>query len=190
MGRTCFSCFQCHGIRGEGGAAAALPRLSGQDQRYLTRSLEDFASGARESATMRDVAQALTPQQRQDVALYYSVVAAPPALLASTSEADAGAQAGSEIEQQGLPDKGVPACATCHSVELGTQGPPYPYLSGQFADYLEQQLEQFRAGTRRGPDAQVMQVIAKNLTTEQARLLSEHFASQAPPRSLSQQAQR
>jgi cytochrome c553 len=133
MGRICFSCFQCHGIPGEGTAAAPLPRLAGQDDRYLNRSLEDFASGARESATMRELAQALTQQQRRDRA------------------------------SQG--------------------GPAYPYLAGQHAQYLEQQLEQFRAGTRRGPDAQVMQVIARGLTTEQARAVSVHFASQAPPRS-------
>lgn len=169
---------------------AALPRLAGQDHRYLIRSLEDFASGARESATMHEVAQALTQQQRQDVALYYSVVKAPPALRSSTSEGDPGAQTGIEIEQHGLPDMGVPACATCHSGEVRTQGPPYPYLAGQFADYLEQQLDQFRAGTRRGPDAQVMQVIARNLNTEQARALSVHFASQAPPPNSSLQAKR
>ena len=188
MGHQCFSCYQCHGIRGEGGATAALPRLAGQDWRYLYRALEEFASGRRANATMHEVSVALTDEQMQDVAAYYAKVSAP-APLAPPSKDDASAQAGLAIDQHGLADAGVPACATCHATAPRTDGPIYPYVAGQFADYLEQQLEQFRAGTRGGQDAQIMQGIARNLSAEQARAASVHFASQSPPASTTRHPQ-
>jgi cytochrome c553 len=188
-GGTCFSCFQCHGVRGEGGATAALPRLAGQDHRYLDLTLQEFANGQRQSATMHEVARALTEQQRQDVALYYSVVTAP-APLRPASKSDASAQTGLAIDEHGLPEAGVPACVTCHSPEQRAKAAQYPYVSGQYADYLEQQLEHFRAGTRRGANAQIMQVIARPLTPEQSRAVAEYFASQPPPQTSAQQAQR
>jgi cytochrome c553 len=181
-GSECFSCFQCHGIRGEGGAAAALPRLAGQDSEYLHRSQQAIASGERVNATMHEVAVGLTEQQKQDVASYYSTVTAPAPLRAPVEGDEGRAQAGLAIDQRGLPASGVPACMTCHSSAARPEGPPYPYLAGQFADYLEQQLAEFRAGTRREPDAQIMQVIARGLNDEHARAVSVHFASQPPPR--------
>jgi cytochrome c553 len=180
-GYTCYSCFQCHGIRGEGGATAALPRLAGQDARYMVLMLDRFASGERKSATMNEVARALTEQQRHDVAMYYAAVSAPNP-LAPPVQSEADTQLGRDLNQQGMPDQGVPACMTCHGAAMRAQvSLPYPYLAGQYADYLDQQLARFRAGERRGPDAQVMQVIARGLSGEQGRAVSTYLAAQPPP---------
>lgn len=184
-GRPCFSCFQCHGIRGEGGATAALPRLAGQDPRYLYRSLQEFASGQRANATMHDVAVGLTDQQKHDVSWYYSVVNAPAPLRSSENDA-ASSQAGLAIDQNGVPESGVPSCRTCHSAAAQampprTNGPIYPYIDGQYADYIEQQLENFRAGNRRGEEAQIMEPIARGLSKEQSHAVAVHFAAKAPP---------
>lgn len=179
-GHQCYSCFQCHGLRGEGGAIAAQPRLAGQDRRYLALALNRFASGERKSATMSAVARALTEQQRRDVAIYYSVVDAPKS-LAMVALADSDAQLGREIEQHGVSDRGVPPCVTCHARGVRVKGAAYPYLAGQYADYLDQQLERFRNGERRGADAQIMQMIARGLTSDQAQAVSAYLATQAPP---------
>jgi cytochrome c553 len=180
-GYTCYSCFQCHGIRGEGGATAALPRLAGQNAGYMVLMLDRFTSGERKSATMNEVARALTEQQRHDVSAYYAAVTAPNP-LEKPMQSEADAQLGRNINQQGIPDHGVPACMTCHGAAVRAQGGlPYPYLAGQYADYLGQQLERFRAGERRGADAQVMQVIARGLSGEQGQAVSTYLAAQPPP---------
>jgi cytochrome c553 len=188
-GYTCYSCFQCHGIRGEGGATAALPRLAGQNARYMVLMLDRFASGERKSATMSEVARALTEQQRHDVAAYYAAVTAPKA-LAPPMQSEADAQLGRNIDQQGMPDHGVPACMTCHGAAMRAQGGlPYPYLAGQYGDYLDQQLMRFRAGERRGQEAQVMQVIARSLSAEQGQVVSTYLAGQPPPQPPKRQTQ-
>lgn len=62
-----------------------------------------------------------------------------------------------------------------------TNGPIYPYIDGQYADYIEQQLENFRAGNRRGEEAQIMEPIARGLSKEQSHAVAVHFAAKAPP---------
>jgi cytochrome c553 len=180
-GLKCFSCFQCHGIRGEGGVAAAQPRLAGQNADYLASTLQRFASGERQNATMHEVASALTPQQMSDVAAYYSVmkVSSFPAPAREEGKSVSVNEVGQRIAQQGLADHAVPACITCHAIAR-TAGAPYPYLSGQFSDYLAQQLQNFRNGTRRGEQATVMQTIARNLSQEQGQAVAEYYGTLAP----------
>jgi cytochrome c553 len=93
----------------------------------------------------------------------------------------ASAQAGLAIEQHGVPENGVPACGTCHALAPQANGPVYPYIDGQFADYIERQLENFRTGNRRSADAQIMVPIARGLSAEQSHAVAVHFASKTPP---------
>src|SRR5690606_13949705 len=65
------ACFQCHGQGGEGDAAAAFPRLSGQSYGYLVKALKDYASGARQNEIMSPIAEALSEQEMRDVSAYY-----------------------------------------------------------------------------------------------------------------------
>ncbi|HEV2365595.1 MAG TPA: c-type cytochrome [Caulobacteraceae bacterium] len=65
-------CEACH-ARGVGGAPEA-PVLWGQQQAYLQRQLDAFASGDRHNDVyrrMRDIAQRLTPDERARLAEYY-----------------------------------------------------------------------------------------------------------------------
>ena len=58
--------------------------------------------------------------------------------------------------------------------------PVYPYLAGQYAAYLELQLDLWREGTRGGDPLNVMENIAKQMTDEQVRAVSLYFASVRP----------
>ena len=69
-------CMQCHGPNGEGQAAAAYPRLAGQNQSYLEKQLLDFKKGRRQGPIMQAMVQPLSPQQMSDVAAYYASLAA------------------------------------------------------------------------------------------------------------------
>lgn len=174
----CFSCYQCHGIRGEGSAVAIIPRLAGQSYVYLHQSLQDFASGERENSTMQSVAQTLTPRQMQDVSAYYAAIR--PTVLLDAVSAGSSVElvtAGRQIALEGSVEPAVQACASCH----GGQGrepaaPIYPYIASQHVNYLERQLHAFRAGVRRDP-LQIMQFIADQLTEEQIRAVSYYYGS-------------
>ncbi|QDM16077.1 cytochrome c [Tardiphaga sp. vice278] len=71
-GTGAHACASCHGEAGEGIPADGYPRLSGLSAAYLVHQLESFADGKRSKAVMTPIANALTPEDRQAVADYYT----------------------------------------------------------------------------------------------------------------------
>lgn len=176
-GSPCYPCFQCHGLRGEGSGIAQFPRLAGQEGRYLRTSLERFASGLRVSDTMHEVALGLTPRDVDQVVAYYAALDTGPLPVPLSDEQRQAAETlGKQIEEQGVPERGVPACVTCHGVAVRKSGAGYPDLAGQYAGYLVAQLDRFRQGQRNGPDAVIMQTIARGLTPEQSSAVSTYYS--------------
>lgn len=173
-------CFTCHGLDGAGDGSGAFPRLSGQLAFYLYKQLLDYAAGRRPNQAMIDIARELTEAQMVDVAAYYAVQDAPPP---PPEQADPQLLAlGRTLAQEGLPDKDIQACHWCHG-ELGRGLPPsFPYLAGQYAPYLEFQLQLWKKGLRKNDPLNVMKEIADRLSELEIRALALYFASLAPPR--------
>src|SRR5690606_8586540 len=90
----------------------SVPLLGGQHAEYLARSLRDYASGARESGMMQLFAADLSENDIEALAEAYA--AGDPA-VAVPAEPAGNIAAGSAIYELGIPEQGVPACATCHS---------------------------------------------------------------------------
>ena len=65
-------------------------------------------------------------------------------------------------------------CANCHGTSGVSQG-AMPSLAGQDANYLAQQMRQFRDGTR---PATIMHQLAKGYSDEQIVAIAAHFAAQ------------
>lgn len=63
-------CVSCHGLSGNT-VNTEWPNLKGQNSGYLLKQLNQFASGERKSVIMEQIANELSPSQRQQVALYY-----------------------------------------------------------------------------------------------------------------------
>lgn len=79
---------------------------------------------------------------------------------------------------QGAPEKAA-ICVACHG-QGGAKPilPDYPILAGQHADYLEQALREYKAGTRKNP---VMAAQVANLGESDLRALSKYFSEQPSP---------
>lgn len=75
------------------------------------------------------------------------------------------------------PEK-VTVCAACHGADGKAILPIYPHLAGQYANYLEQALREYRAGTRKNP---VMGAQAATLTDADIRQLAAYYAAQQGP---------
>jgi cytochrome c553 len=74
---------------------------------------------------------------------------------------------------------GALACGSCHLMN-GLGHPESADLSGQTADYIVQQMSDFRTGARK--DAARMNGIAKDLSDAEIRELAEYFAKMKPMR--------
>ena len=67
-------CFSCHGEDGQSntGQVPQPPRIAGQHADYLIKSMEDYASGARNNPVMAAFAANLTDEDRADLAAFYA----------------------------------------------------------------------------------------------------------------------
>jgi cytochrome c553 len=166
-------CFMCHGLDGVGDSAGAFPRLTGQAAFYMYKQLVDYASGERPDDVMSPIARQMTEPQMADVAFYYSALdaahaprpAVDPALL----------ERGREIAEDGLDEAGVEPCNLCHGRD-GTGDPPlFPYLAGQYAPYIELQLQRWKQGVRRNDPLDVMANIAEALSGDDIRAVALYY---------------
>jgi len=82
------------------------------------------------------------------------------------------------VAQQPDPNLGrnlAAACANCHGTN-GVSQPGMPRLAGQPRGYLEQQMQDFKAGKR---PATIMHQIAKGYSDEQIGALATYLSEQA-----------
>jgi cytochrome c553 len=156
------ACSLCHGVRGVS-TSPNFPNLAAQQPAYIVSQLEGFRGHSRQDPEgfeyMWGVARQLTDDQIAGLAAYYAAL--PPARQPAEGSATQVGE-GLKLFAQGAPDRGIPACSSCHG-DKGQGLATFPRLAGQHADYLEKQLLVFQRTTQR-PAGAVMQVIAHQLT--------------------------
>jgi cytochrome c553 len=73
-------CIGCHGIVGyqaDFPQVYKVPKIAGQDAKYIAAALTAYRSGDRKFPTMRSIASSLTDQDIADIAAYYSQLGKP-----------------------------------------------------------------------------------------------------------------
>jgi cytochrome c553 len=70
-------------------------------------------------------------------------------------------------------------CAACHGPAGHSSIPENPTLAGQHADYLQQTLQQYREGKRKGPNATVMQAQLATMSDADLAAVIEFYSRQA-----------
>lgn len=170
-------CMRCHGAANEVPPSALVPRLGGQTQSYLVRSLREYRSGTRQSGVMQLVAGGLTDTDIGEFAAYYAAGEAAP--MASEEADPQRLERGALIVSAGVPESGIPGCINCHSERAGS---PFPRLAGQSARYLEQQLRLWKEGLRdHSAFGAIMSVIARRLSDSQIADVAAYLQSLPPP---------
>jgi cytochrome c553 len=174
------ACASCHGMHGEGNAAAGFPRLAGQWQYYLARQMTSFANGSRNNAVMSPIAKMLTQQQIDAVSAYYAalfvpsskpVARAPPKML----------ERGRILATVGDNSREIQACANCHGPGGVGEPPTYPYLAGQHGSYLIEALAEWKNGIRNTDPSQQMSIIAKHLVDDDVAAVAAYYSMQPAP---------
>ncbi len=173
-GRGAAPCSSCHGADGSGNAAAGYPRLAGLSQAYLVKQLHDFADGRRNNAVMQPMAKALSKQEINSVASYYSKLKSN---SADKSKEQAPPALGKQLVLRGDWDKKIPACVQCHGPGARGAGSHFPALAGQYAGYIETQLEAWKSGQRSNDPDGLMKAVAERLSSKQIKAAAAYLQS-------------
>ena len=119
-----------------------MPRLNGQDAKYLYNRLHSLRYPLREAPraihNMGDIAPELESQVIAALANYYASQTPP-------KWQPKGSVEGEKIYTAGAQD--IPACVSCHGAKGEGHGAA-PRLAGQHSDYLALQLQAFAMGAR------------------------------------------
>jgi cytochrome c553 len=162
-------CFVCHGAEGES-ASEAFPRLAGQHAEYIAKQLDNFKSGKRQSSAMAGMVAKLTPEEMLALGKYFEKQTVP----VEPPQDAALAESGRTLYHNGLPQSGVPACASCHGPQaLGTAA--LPRLAGQHAAYINTQLKQFHQRERTNDNA-VMHAVASKMSASQMAAVAAYLS--------------
>jgi cytochrome c553 len=187
------ACTTCHGDDGMGSDLMGAPRLAGQIAEYTLKQLEDFASDVRMDTTMFIMnanAKGLTQQDRRDVAAYLSTLGRDRvSSAAGGSDIEALASDGVEVGESylglrlvayGAPERGIPACRSCHDFNGRGVEPIYPMIGQQKYNYLVNQLKHFRDGSRSNDVREQMQKVARKLSDEDIRNVATYLTNASP----------
>jgi len=150
--QVCGACHTADGSRG----APANPILQGQHAAYLVKQLREFKEGKRKNPVMNGFASTLSDDDMRNVAAFYASKKAKPGAAKHKDTIRLGEQ----IYRGGIAEKQVAACAACHGPTGAGIPDQYPRIGSQHADYIESQMNGFRAGTRTN-SAQMTAVAAK-----------------------------
>jgi cytochrome c553 len=162
--RLAYTCLGCHGIPNYKNAYPTyrVPKLRGQSPDYLAAALLAYQSGERSHATMHANAAQWNDQQLADIAVY---LAGPP-ITPSESQ-----------KPIGRAPEAAQTCVACHGVDGVGITAEYPTLSGQYADYLERALTDYKKGGRKNA---IMAGFAAQLTPAEIKALAAYYAAQRP----------
>ena len=192
------ACASCHGEDGLGSDDIGAPRLAYQVSTYELKQLMDFRTDKRVDNTafqMNDIAKALTDEDIRNVVAFVHTLKTP--FFGSDLDGlrENGVEVGNvargwKIVNFGIPERGVPACKSCHGFNGRSAGRIFPAIVGQRYTYIKHELEAFRLGAttphtqdenaRDNDPMAMMRKVASKLTDDDIKDAAA-FLTQAPP---------
>lgn len=169
------TCSACHGTAGRN-TSPTFPILAAQTAPYLESQLKAFRDQTRADpdaqAYMWGMASQLSDETIHAIAAHYAAQASAPG---RAGDAKLIAR-GKVIFQEGVADKGIPACASCHGAQAQGTG-PFPRLAGQHAPYLIKQMLVIQSVLRLAP---VMHGVIKDLSRDQMESVAAYLETVGP----------
>jgi cytochrome c553 len=168
-------CIGCHGIIGYQASFPEIhkvPKISGQQAKFIASALNAYKKGERKHPTMRGIADALSDQDIADISAHYEssgVVAGAPV----PGKAADGSSKAMELVAKG-------ACASCHGESFSKPiDPTYPKIAGQHSDYLFVALKSYKTESNPmiGRSNAIMGGIAKQFTNAELKELANYIGS-------------
>ena len=167
-------CIGCHGIQGYQSTfpeVYKVPKIAGQNDKYIVAALEAYKKGDRKHPTMRGIAISLSEQDMADLGAYY-------AQLGKKEGAEPPAPPAANAQVAALLQKG--ACVSCHGDNFAKPiDLTYPNIAGQYADYLFVALKSYRDNSHQlwGRSNPVMGGMAKQFSNAELKAMSKYISS-------------
>ena len=168
-------CIGCHNIPGYQASfpeVYKVPKIAGQNARYIIASLTAYRKGDRRHPTMRSIAASLTDQDMADVAAFYENQGK----AGEASPAQAPLQPPADIAKL----LAQANCASCHGNNFSTPiDPTYPKLAGQYADYLYVALKAYQISNNPhiGRNNAIMMGMARPFTHPEIKAIAAYLGS-------------
>jgi cytochrome c553 len=167
-------CAACHGMDGVS-PIAEYPSLAGQNQRYTAAQLSFIQSGVRPVPLMAGMLVNMTEQDFRDIGAYYETLA--PAIGAADPDEEM-LELGERIYRAGIRQKGVAACAACHSPTGAGNAPAgFPRVAGLSREYVTEQMRAYRERERETDEefGAAMRDVAHGLTDYEIRAVANYI---------------
>ena len=181
------TCLGCHGVPGLRNPSPVyrVPMIGGQKAVYLETALKAYKNKTRSHPTMRAQAANLSDENIKDISAYFESLK-----QESKPFSKSGAAAGEKIFNEIDKDSKV-GCVTCHGTggrasidEAKPDGTSLtekeaeaiketPSLAGQYDDYLQRVLLDYKSGAR----VSIMNGFASNLSKNDIKALSRWLRS-------------
>lgn len=167
-------CIGCHGIQGYQASfpeVYKVPKISGQNAKYIAAALHAYQKGERKHPSMRGIAETLSDQDIADLAAYYEAHGKTEAAAAPAKAAEPSTKAAELLNKGG--------CVACHGADFNKPiDPSYPKVAGQPADYLFVALKSYKAEGQAtwGRANGVMAGIAKQFSNAELKELANYVS--------------
>lgn len=182
MSRGILACVTCHGPGGNS-TIPSNPNLAGMPHEYIAKQLRDFKSEGQDPPArtgvggnptpMTAIANPLTEEDIKNVS-YYLGLQELNYEKAATATNMKTMERGQKIWRAGIAERGVPACAACHSANGAGIPARFPRLAGQYPSYLEAQLKLFRSNDR--GNSPMMHDIANRMSDSDIAAVADYAA--------------
>jgi cytochrome c553 len=166
-------CIGCHDIPGYQASFPEIykvPKIAGQNAKYIVSALGQYKKGDRKHPSMRAIATTLSDQDMADVAAFYEELGKgepAPAAVAAPPEAVAKLLAQAN-------------CVSCHGANFSKPiDPSYPKLGGQHADYLYAALKAYQTehNPHIGRNNAIMMGMARPFTHAEIKAIAGYLSS-------------
>ena len=165
-------CSSCHGPGGNS-TSPTFPKLAAQQQPYVVAQIKAFRNKTRTEQEAHDymlgMATLIDDATAEALGRFFAKQPPPKGV-----PGDAALVAtGKKLFEQGVPDRGITACASCHGPNAQGNG-IFPRLAGQHAEYVLRQLTVIQSRLRESP---VMHGIIKDLKPDEMKAVAAFVQS-------------
>jgi sulfide dehydrogenase cytochrome subunit len=162
LARTCNA---CHGLGGVS-AGKAMPSIGGLPRDYLARIMKQWKYDGRSAITMSRIVKGLSDDEIDALAAYFA--RRPWVPVRQALAAQSLAQGQSAIREN---------CEDCHGLTGNDPDVDAPKINGQWAKYMELELEKYRSGEFTMPHRK-MKRAARETKPLDAAAAARYFAAQ------------